>query len=368
MLMEWRERFLMILEHEEPDRLPLDVWLSPAFAAKIRSQLEREELNKFSPDLWLGVRSIGPGVSEEFARRGVSYEPFIHYGIGVWVEERVMEDEWGVRRRLTDAGTESRIIHHPLESADEDSLDEYPFPDPNAPGRFKVTREDVEKLKDEGYWVVGGFGTDMFWCQAWYLRGFRQLMIDLYANPKFVDKLLSKLLEYYVGVGRKLVELGVDQVNMADDVAAQTGMIISPRLWRRYLKPCYKRLVDALRIGVKYIYYHSDGDLRPIIPDLIEIGVNILNPIQPDCMDLAELKMKYGEKITLWGGLSVQETLPHGTPEKVEEEVKRTIEICAPGGGFVLGTSNNITQDTPIENFFAIYKAARKYGRYPLRW
>jgi len=192
-------------------------------------------------------------------------------------------------------------------------------------------------------------------------------MIDLYENPRFIDKLLSKLLEYYTGIGRKLADLGVDQVNMYDDIAAQTGMIVSPRLWRRYFKPCYKRLSDTLKPKIKYIYYHSDGNLKPIIPDLIEIGVNILNPIQPDCMNLAELKMEYGDKITLWGGLSVQDTLPYGTPEKVKEEIKRTIEICAPGGGFVLGTSNNITQDTPIENFFAIYEAARKYGRYPLR-
>ncbi|MEM3591948.1 MAG: uroporphyrinogen decarboxylase family protein [Candidatus Bathyarchaeia archaeon] len=365
--MEWRERFLRILEHEEPDRLPLDIWLSPAFAAKLRGQLKQDELTNFSPDLWLGVRSIGPSVSDDFARKGVAYEAFIHYGVGIWVEPSVMEDEWGVRRRLTAAGTESRIIHHPLEKADEDFLDEYPFPDPDAPGRFKITKEDVEKMKEEGYWVVGGVGADAFWCQAWYLRGFKQLMIDLYENPRFVNKLLSKLLEYYVGIGRKLSELGVDQINIYDDVAAQTGLLIAPKLWRKYFKPNYEKLIGALRTRVKYVFYHSDGELRPIIPDLIELGVNILNPVQPDCMNLSELKTEYGDKITLWGGLSVQETLPHGTPERVKEEVKRTIEVCAPGGGFVLGTSNNITQDTPIENFLAIYEAARKYGRYPLK-
>ncbi|MEM2455529.1 MAG: uroporphyrinogen decarboxylase family protein [Candidatus Bathyarchaeia archaeon] len=149
---------------------------------------------------------------------------------------------------------------------------------------------------------------------------------------------------------------------------AHKGMLIHPNLWRKYFKPRMKALINELKKhGDIYIWYHSDGNIKPIIPDLIEIGVNILNPIQPDCMNLAEMKMEYGDKITLWGGLSVQETLPYGTPEKVKEKVKRTIDICAPGGGFVLGTSNNITQDTLIENFFAIYEAARKYGRYPLK-
>jgi len=365
--MNWRERFLKILEHQEPDRIPLDVWRSPAFEVKLSSQLSPEELAEFSPDLWLGIRGAGPGVPEGFARRGVVYEPFIHYGIGIWVDKDTMEDEWGIRRRLTSTRTESRVVYNPLKDVDVGSLDEYSFPDPNAPGRFRITKEDVENLKEEGYWVVGHFGIDTFWCQAWYLRGFKQLTIDLYENPEFVEKLMGKLLEYYVEIGNQLAELRVDQVHMADDIATQTGMIISPRLWRRYFKPCYKKLIDGLRTKVKYILYHSDGNLWPIIPDLIEIGVNILNPIQPDCMDPAELKRVYGDQLTLWGGLSVQDTIPHGTVEDVKEEVKRTVDSCALGGGFVLGTSNNVTQDTPIENFLAIYDAAKKYGKYPIR-
>ena len=178
---------------------------------------------------------------------------------------------------------------------------------------------------------------------------------------------MSKLLEYYIGIGKKLAELEVDQVNMADDIAGQTGMIISPRLWRRYVKPYYRKLIEVLRSKVKYIFYHSDGDLRPVIPDLIEIGVNILNPIQPDCMDIAELKSLYGDKLTLWGGLSVQDIIPHGTVKDVENHVKETIETLAPNGGFVIGTSNLVTQDTPIENCLAIYEAVKKYGRYPIK-
>jgi len=365
--MNWRERFLTLLEHEEPDRIPFDVWCSPAFLVKLRNQLGEEKLVNFSRDLWLGIRGAGPTVPEEFARKCVVHEPFVHYGTGIRVDQDTIEDEWGIRRRLTATRTESRVVYSPLKDADAESLDNYLFSDPNAPGRLRMTKDEVEKFKEEGYWVVGGFGIDTFWCQAWYLRGFKQLTIDLYANPEFVEKLMGKLLGYYEGIGKHLVELGVDQVNMADDVATQTEMIVSPRLWRKYIKPCYQKLTNILRPKVKYIKYHSDGDIRLIIPDLIEMDVNILNPIQPDCIDPAELKSLYGDRLTLWGGLSVQDTLPHGTVNDVEKEVKRTIESCAPGGGFVLGTSNNVTQDTPIENFLAMYEAAEKYGRYPIR-
>jgi len=277
-----------------------------------------------------------------------------------------VEDEWGIRRRLTSASTESRIIYHPLKDASADSLDDYPFPDPYAPGRFNVSKDEVEKWK-ENYVVAGGFGVDTGWLHAWQMRGFTQFTVDLYANPEFVEKLLDKLFEYYQGILKQEVDLGIEMVRMLpDDVATQTGMIISPKMWRKYLKPRYKKLIASVKPKVKYVLFHSDGNYEPIMPDLIEVGVNIFNPIQPDCMDIEQLKNQYGDKVTLWGGLSVQDTLPHGTVDDVKAEVKRTIEICAPGGGFVLGTSNNITQDTPVENFLAIYEVAKKYGRYPI--
>jgi uroporphyrinogen decarboxylase len=364
--MNWRERFSTILTHKEPDRIPLDVWKSPAFNTKISNELSQEKLATLSPDLWLGTRNISPGISEDFKNKGAVRELFIHQGTGIWVDDNTMEDEWGVRRRLTATGTESRIVHHPLKDANMNSLDDYPFPNPYAPGRFAENKEDVKEYKEEGYWTVGTFVMDAFWCQSWFMRGFTQMTVDLYSNPEFVEKLLDNLLHFYMGIGEQFSRLEVDQVNLYDDVAAQTGMIVAPKLWRKYFKPRYQKLIGAIKPRVKYIFYHSDGDIRSIIPDLIEVGVNILNPIQPDCMDPAELKRIYGERLTFWGGLSVQDTIPHGTVDDVKGEVKRTIQTCAPEGGFVLGTSNLITQDTPIENCLAIYEAAKKYAKYPL--
>ncbi len=361
--MEPRERLLRIHNHEEPDRIVCTASASPAFWEILKQQTKESELATLW-ELTEGYGLAGPGPSEEFKKRGATFNPFIHYGIGIQVEPNVFEDEWGVRRQLTATKTESRIVFHPLKDANVDSLDDYPFPDPDAPGRFETSEEEISKLKEK-YFILGGFGCDGFFDQAWYLRGFSQLILDMYSNPEFANKLLDKLLDYFMKSGRKLVEVGVDEIGIPDDVAGQTGMIISPRLWRKYIKPRMKKLIDALK-PVRYIYYHSDGNLEPIIPDLIEIGVTELNPVQPDCMDPAKIKELYGEQLTLSGCLSVQDTLPHGTTEDVKKEVIKTINSCAPGGGFILGPSNLTTQDTPIENFLTIYEIAKKYGRYPL--
>jgi uroporphyrinogen decarboxylase len=306
-----RERLLSIFEHKEPDRVPFDAWISPAFHLKLRSQLGSAELERLSPDLWLGVRGIGPGVSDVFARRGAVVNPFIHYGIGIPVDEVTLEDEWGIRRSLTSYGTESRIVQHPLKGADMESLENYKFPDPYAAGRFKISRRDIAALK-ERFLISGSFGCDTFWSQAWYLRGFNRLVTDLYSNPEFFERLMGRLLEYYIGIGEQLVELGMDVLCMADDIAMQTGPIISPRLWRKHVKPYYKALIDAVRPKVEYVYYHSDGDLSSIIPDLIELGVDILNSVQPECVDLDQLKGLYGDKLTLWGAFRFRGSCPTG--------------------------------------------------------
>jgi len=358
-----RERILRILNHEEPDRIVCTASASPAFWRILKEHAKEPQLATLR-ELTEGYWLVGPGPSEEFRKMGATFNPFIHYGVGIQVGPDMLEDEWGVRRQLTATKTESRIVFHPLKDADVDSLDDYSFPDPCAAGRFGTSDKEISKLKDN-YFIMGGFGFDTFFSQAWYLRGFNQFILDMYSNPEFVNKLLDKLLDYYIRSGRQLVELGVDEIGMADDVAGQTGMILSPSLWRRYIKPRMKKLINAMK-PVKYIHYHSDGNLEPIIPDLIEMGVTELNPIQPDCMDPAKVKELYGDQLTLSGCLSVQETLPHGTIEDVKKEVIKTINNCAPGGGFILGPSNLTTQDTPIENFLAIYETAKKYGRYPM--
>jgi uroporphyrinogen decarboxylase len=280
----------------------------------------------------------------------------------VRVAPDTLEDEWGIQRQLNATRTQSRIVKHPLREVD--SLDEYTFPDPEAPGRFDTAEKLVKTWRDE-YATSAIWGGDGFFSQAWYLRGFEAIIVDMQSNPSFVDRLLDELMHFYVSIGIRLAEMGADILCIADDVAMQTGPIISPRLWRRYLKPRMLRLVSAVKRKGMHVIFHSDGNVEPLIPDLIEVGIDALNPVQPECMDPVRIKELYGDKLCLSGTISMQETLPFGTVEDVRNEVKERIATCGAGGGLIISPSNQATIDVKPENFLAVYETAKEFGRYP---
>jgi uroporphyrinogen decarboxylase len=373
-----RERGIRAIEHEEPDRVPLEgvawaEWSFP-FLQKVLAYLglppvtrggmlgAGEELEAFLKRIGADFRAVSMEPPEEFRRKAI-YDPLFHQPWGIRVGPDTLEDEWGIRRQLNATKTQSRIIYHPLKNVED--FDEYDFPDINAPGRFDSAEKLVRKWRND-YLISGIWGGDSFFCQAWYLRGFKELINDMYSNPKLVEKLFDKLLEFFLAATKRLIEIGIDILAIADDIAAQTGMIVSPMLWRKYIKPRLKSIVyEAKKKGV-YVLYHTDGNCTAIIQDLIEIGIDILNPIQPECMNPAEVKKLYGEELTLSGTISIQDTLPYGSVEDVKKEVLTRIETCAYGGGLILSPSNQVLLDGKVENFLAVYDAVKKYGRYPL--
>ena len=184
-------------------------------------------------------------------------------------------------------------------------------------------------------------------------------------NERFVNELLDRLLYWEIEEGKRLVETGVDICAIGDDFGMQTGMIISPYLWKKYFKPRYRKLFRELKkSGDVYIFFHNDGKIEQMIPDLIEIGVDILNPVQPECMDLIKLKKLYGDKLTFHGTISIQKTLPFGTVEEVKSEVITRIKTLGYDGGLILAPKQ-LMHDVPIENILTLYDTAKKYGRYP---
>jgi uroporphyrinogen-III decarboxylase len=197
---------------------------------------------------------------------------------------------------------------------------------------------------------------------AWAMRGFEQMFVDFIANPDLVHAIFDLAWNYHFSVARNLVNKGVDMIWIGDDVGAQNRMLISPDIWRKYFKEKMSIFISSLKMinPELKIAYHSDGYIAPIIPELIEIGVDILNPIQPRSMDPVEIKKKFGGKLCLWGTIDEQNTLPFTDPGTVRKEVAERIRTIGRDGGLILSPTHNIQLDTPMENFLAMIDAIRQ--------
>jgi len=185
-------------------------------------------------------------------------------------------------------------------------------------------------------------------------------------NEEYAECLLDRIAELQKFRAKRFALAGVDVILIGDDVGMQDRMLMSPATWRKWLKPRTAAIIAAAR-EVKpdvVFFYHSDGFIEPIIPELSEIGIDVLNPLQPECMDPAVIKERYGDRLAFWGTVGIQNTLPFGTPEDVEAEVKLRIETVGKGGGLYLSPTHVIAPEVPYENLFALVKAAKKYGQY----
>jgi len=358
-----RERVLTSLEHKEPDRVPMLSSFTPEFANKLREKLNLED-KLFNPhggtDHELEVK-VGNDVLLNAQGFANSYYQNL---------DKDYTDEWGVGWKIVKYNTKfgngkyTEIVKHPLE--DLNNLNSYIAPDPTIEDKYLPSRELVEKFGKE-YPIMGVIVCTIFE-SAWALRGLDNLMMDFLTNEELANKILDIPFKYHLEAGKKLVEIGVDIIWTGDDVGAQNSMLISPELWRKYLKPRMANLFSELKKinpDIK-IAYHSDGFIYPIIDELVEIGLDILNPIQPKSMDPSYLKRRYGKALSLWGTIDIQETLPYGSIKDVREEVIRRIKHLAHGGGFIIGPTHHVQIDTPSENFFALCETIKEYGKYPI--
>ena len=195
--------------------------------------------------------------------------------------------------------------------------------------------------------------------QSWYLRGMENLLTDFLSRPEMATALLDCLTELRCFQARVYAEAGVDILRLGDDVSTQRGMLMSPKLWRRWLKPRLARVIAAARAarpGV-LVFYHSDGDCRAIVPELIEIGVDILNPVQPECMDPAEMKRLYGDRLSFWGTVGTQTTFPFGSPDDMRQVIRQRVDTVGRGGGLLLAPTHILEPDVPWENIEAFFAA-----------
>jgi uroporphyrinogen decarboxylase len=242
-----------------------------------------------------------------------------------------------------------------------DQVHAYPWPDWLADYRWEHVPARVAALKDRDL-VVGAFMEMTLFELAWYLRGMDRFMEELICGEDIATALLDKLTAIRIGMAHRYAECGVDVLMLGDDVATQLDMMLSPALWRATLKP---RMAEIIRTAKAVnpdllIFYHGDGNMERIVPELIEIGVEILNPVQPECMDPVRMKERFGDQLAFWGCIGTQTTMPFGTPEEVTATVRHLIDTVGKGGGLFLAPTHTLEPDVPWANVEAFLAAVNK--------
>ena len=347
-----RQRVMKALRFEEPDKVP--VTLAYETPDEICRRYGKEEsIGKFRNDV-LPVRF-----------RPAESSPIIRERYLKGIPDSAHIDQWGRATAPSSTG-QSYQVFSPLANVNRAAeLDDYPFPDISDPTLHAHLEEEIGRMHTAGY-AVQGYMSQTIFELAWELTGMEKVMRDFYTNPEFVERLFDIITNRRIIMARRFVEAGVDILRLGDDVGSQKGMLISPKIWRRFLKPRLAKIIAEARKVRKDIpiFYHSDGDVREIIPELIEIGVTILNPVQPECMDPVEIKRKYGDKLALWGTIGTQTTMPFGTPEDVSIAVARMCKEVGKGGGFIISPTHSINADVPWENIVAFYEAVEEFGVY----
>jgi len=248
-------------------------------------------------------------------------------------------------------------VGYPLEE-DHTLLDQYTFPDPYRAGRFDQAKALADKWRNKAF-IFGKLGMVLFE-RAWSIRGMVNLFTDMLDRPDFVDELLDRVLyEWNLPIIDQQIALGVDGFYFADDWGSKTGLMFSPKFWRHFIKPRLAIIYDHCHQAGVYVGQHSDGNIVEIFPDLIEIGLDVFNPLEPAAMDILKMKHRFGDKVTFYGGVDVEHTLPFGTPEEVRAEVRERAVTLGQGGGYILQSTHTMLFDVPLANLVAYVEEVR---------
>jgi uroporphyrinogen decarboxylase len=273
-----------------------------------------------------------------------------HRRAAKWVEVAPghFADEWGViwnRTMDKDIGVvEDRVLPGP-------SLGDYRFPEPMSPELIAAYPAFVERSRDRFRMVSVGMS---LFERAWTLRGMDQILMDMLQSPGFVHELLDRILEYNLAQLDLALSYDIDAIHFGDDWGSQSGLIMGPALWRGFIKPRVARMYARVRQAGKRVSIHCCGDVKEILPDLVEIGLEIFNPFQPETMDIYETKRRYYGRLAFYGGISLQHLLPHGTPDEVRRETRKLLSILGDGGGYIASPSHAVTPDVPPQNLLAL--------------
>jgi uroporphyrinogen decarboxylase len=350
-----RERTQAVLARERPDRLPRELKLTPPLLENFQRRTGADDPAEYFE---LDVRDVYFAPPTALA----DFSPYYPEGLPrIWNPAGWEVGEWGVG--VTDGSLHHFVhIENPMKRLTTlDELERYPFPDLEAPARHAHLEDRVEELHDRGLFAIGFMEWTIFEI-AWQLRGMTELFSDIAFNPPFAARLLDRITAVRKFQARRFAESGVDLLKIGDDMGTQIGMFISPKMYREWFKPRHAAVIRAAREGRPDIpvCYHSDGNCRDIIPDLIDIGVTVLNPVQPECLDLAAVKREFGDRLIFWGGIGTQTTMPFAKADDVYSGVQRTIDILGPTGYFPCPT-HVLEPEVPWENILAFLRAVDEY-------
>lgn len=331
-----RERVLKALAFESPDIVPYQVDFTIPARSAFASYLQDEGfLEKIGNHLAF-VKAVPPSGFVEVAPGFV-------------------RDEWGVVWNRTvdpDIGNPIPVLSRP-------TLQGYCFPDPTDPSRYAHIPAFVEAHRDQFILLRE---TYTLFERAWSLRGMEELLSDMLMNERFVVDLLDGITAFHLTVIDRALDLGLDGVLFGDDWGWQGGLIMGPRLWRKYIKPRFAEMVALVRKKGKKAFLHCCGKVQEIFDDLVEIGLHVFNPFQPEVMDIFALKQAYYGKLAFWGGISIQRLLPFGTPEEIRRETQYILQVLGEGGGYIAAPSHALPRDIPCANIAVLLDVLMSQG------
>ncbi|MDH7485321.1 MAG: uroporphyrinogen decarboxylase family protein [Anaerolineae bacterium] len=357
--MNRRERVWQAIHHQETDFVPYNFHAVPGVWQKVCRHYGLTDTHEAMEFIGNHIVKVGSDFNynpwaDEVGRveLTVSGGP-VHTALDS--EGGLHRDEFGCLWDRT--GSLPHPVAYPL--AEKPDLHGYTFPDPYRQGRFDQARELADRYRGEVF-LFGKLGMALFE-RAWSIRGMTQLLMDMVERPEFVEELLDRILtEWNLPIIDQQLALGVDGFYFADDWGSKTGLIFSPRMWRRFIKPRLAVMYQRCREAGVVVAQHSDGAVGVLFPDLIEIGLQVFNPLSPSVMDPPTVKAQYGDRLCFYGGIDVERTLPFGTPEEVRGEMRHMAELMGRGGGYILQSSHTILDDVPLANLVAYIEEVRQ--------
>jgi uroporphyrinogen decarboxylase len=380
-IMTSRERVLRTLNHQEPDRVPFNLALTVDIYNRLRQHLGLPP----DPDAKMGIWT---DVALKFDLIEAMQVDICAVGLNPpanWSpppsRNGLVYDEWGIGRRKVvrdDGSFYLEMVEHPLANATLEDVRKYPWPDPFDSGRTQGLRQKVKRIRDETDKAIMAKFSNSIWEQAWWLRGLEQWMMDLALNPEIACAIMDKVCEVAVGTALAGLEVAGDLIDIyrlsGEDLGTQLNPMISPKMFERLVRPRFERLWSSTKRRLLEknpagkLMLHSCGNVRPFIPSWIDMGLDILDPIQPRAQGMGPgpLKRDFGDRLTFHGGIDLQQTLPFGSVEDVANEVRDHIHALAPGGGYIVAPAHNVQGDVPPRNLVAIRDAIKEHGCYPV--